>query len=608
MLWVGAAVLLVCVQVVRAAPEPAGQGGGQAARSVRYVRFDIDGSLPESRPPLYLFSPGQETLYELVGRIDKASLDPDVRGVILRLGPLDAGWGKVQEVREALLRCKKAGKDVVCLIEEAGNVEYYLACSADTIDMAPAGELMLMGLRMEALFARDLLDKVGVKGDFVQVGKYKGGAEPFTRMEPTAAFQESLDALVQDYFDQMVTGMVEGRKMPVSKVGLLIRRGPYSARGALEAGLVDDVLYYDEVVGRLRARYGPGFRVETDYASAKPAASGDAASVLRMLMGLGTPGRPAPSHRPIIAVVHASGPIVRESYDGSLFGAEMASAEDLVALLNKVGGDPRVRAIVLRVDSPGGSALASDLIWRATRLADKRKPVIASFSDTAASGGYYIGSGARKIFAEPGTLTGSIGIFGGKLVLGGLLEKIGVHVAVIEKGGDTGLMSSLEEVHAPAAREAPGPASGRLPALPGPRGGDAGRHDGGAGGAGSAGARVDRRAGAPQRAGGRPGRAARGRPGRQGRSGHRGRRPGGRGAPSALAQPGPVAHVRRGGCAGAGHPRLPLPHPAPRAGAAHLPRLADGAAAGAVRLPAARPHQRAVGAGRQSAFSRCSLS
>ncbi len=452
MLWVGAAVLLVCVQVVRAAPEPAGQGGGQAARSVRYVRFDIDGSLPESRPPLYLFSPGQETLYELVGRIDKASLDPDVRGVILRLGPLDAGWGKVQEVREALLRCKKAGKDVVCLIEEAGNVEYYLACSADTIDMAPAGELMLMGLRMEALFARDLLDKVGVKGDFVQVGKYKGGAEPFTRMEPTAAFQESLDALVQDYFDQMVTGMVEGRKMPVSKVGLLIRRGPYSARGALEAGLVDDVLYYDEVVGRLRARYGPGFRVETDYASAKPAASGDAASVLRMLMGLGTPGRPAPSHRPIIAVVHASGPIVRESYDGSLFGAEMASAEDLVALLNKVGGDPRVRAIVLRVDSPGGSALASDLIWRATRLADKRKPVIASFSDTAASGGYYIGSGARKIFAEPGTLTGSIGIFGGKLVLGGLLEKIGVHVAVIEKGGDTGLMSSLEE-YTPQQRE-----------------------------------------------------------------------------------------------------------------------------------------------------------
>ena len=122
----------------------------------------------------------------------------------------------------------------------------------------------------------------------------------------------------------------------------------------------------------------------------------------------------------------------------------MASAEDLVELLGKVSEDGRVRAIVMRVDSPGGSALASDLIWRAMRLADKHKPVIASFSDTAASGGYYIGSGARAIFADPGTLTGSIGIFGGKLVLGDLLKRIGLHVAVIEKGGDTGLLSSLQ--------------------------------------------------------------------------------------------------------------------------------------------------------------------
>ena len=139
---------------------------------------------------------------------------------------LDAGWAKVQEVRQALLRCKKAGKDVICLVEDAGDMEYYLACAAGQIDMTPAGELMLMGLRLEAMFAKDLLDKIDVKGDFVAVGKYKGSPETFTRSEPSAPFRESLDSLVQDYFDQLVTGIVEGRKMPVSKVGLLIRQGP----------------------------------------------------------------------------------------------------------------------------------------------------------------------------------------------------------------------------------------------------------------------------------------------------------------------------------------------------------------------------------------------
>jgi protease-4 len=209
---------------------------------------------------------------------------------------------------------------------------------------------------------------------------------------------------------------------------------------------VDDVLYYDEVVSRLQTRFGPGFRVTADYAASRaPAGAADASSLLRMLMGMSRPSRPSVAHRPVIAVIHASGPIVQEEVDGLLFSEQMTSADDLVALFHRLGDDPRVRAIVLRVDSPGGSALASDMIWHAVRLADRKKPVIASFSDTAASGGYYIGSGARRILAEPGTLTGSIGIFGGKLVLSNLLKKIGVSVAVIQKGGDSGLLSSLEQ-------------------------------------------------------------------------------------------------------------------------------------------------------------------
>ena len=447
-LWVGLAVLLACTQVAWAAPDQEKPAAAKAAKVVRYVRFDVEGDLAENRPPVYILPTGRETLYELVDRIDKAGHDPNVQGVIVCVGSFDASWAKAQEVRQALLRCKKAGKDVTCLLEDAGNIEYYLACVGNHVDMAPAGDLMLVGLRLEAVYAKDLLDKIGVKGDFVEVGKYKGGAEPLTRSEPTVAFRESLDSLVQNYFDQLVLGIMEGRQMPLSKVNVLIRHGPYSAPGAKEAGLVDDVLYYDELVSQLKDRYGEGFRVETDYAVSKSArgSMADPSALLRMMMGMGggTP-RPAASQRPVIAVVHATGPIVREESDTELFGEEMASAEGLVAVLQKTAQDARVRAIVLRVDSPGGGALASDLIWRAVRQADARKPVIASFSDTAASGGYYIASGARKIYADPGTLTGSIGIFGGKLVFADLLKKVGVNVVVIEKGGHTGMLSPFQE-------------------------------------------------------------------------------------------------------------------------------------------------------------------
>jgi protease-4 len=208
-LWAGLFVMAACARFAEAAPE---QGAGPAPKTVRYAALKVSGDLAESRPAIVLFSAAEETLYELVGRIDKASLDPDVQGVIVRVGELDAGWSKVQEVRQALQRCRKAGKDVICVLDEAGNREYYLACSADKIYMAPAGELMLMGLRIEAIFAKDLLDKIGVEGDFEQVGKYKGGAEPFTRTGPSDAFRESLDSLVQDYYDQMVTGILSSRR------------------------------------------------------------------------------------------------------------------------------------------------------------------------------------------------------------------------------------------------------------------------------------------------------------------------------------------------------------------------------------------------------------
>jgi len=429
-------------QQQREAPPAASRAEPVAA----YACFDMKGLLPEAPPPFYLLQERTETLHDLLARISRARQDPAVAGLIVRVGPMATGWAKAQEIRRALMQCRRDGKDVVCYLEGSDTMSYYLATGGRRVVMPPMGSLMLVGVRAEAVFARDLLDKIGVAADFVQAGRYKTAGETLTRSEPSPEFRESVGSVLDDYYEQLLDGIAEGRGVPVSQAAAVLRRGPFTARQAKAAGLVDDVVPYERMVSQLGAERGGAVRLVRNYGrkAAPPVTKLSPMQLLGMLFG----GMPRPRPRATgasIAVIYAVGPIVREEPEGAIFGSDVTTAERLTGAIREAADDENVKAIVLRVDSPGGSAAACDEIWHQLRLADGRKPVIASLSDTAASGGYYIAAGARKIIADPGCLTGSIGVFGGKLVVRGLFEKLGLNVAVFERGGRTGIMSLFSE-------------------------------------------------------------------------------------------------------------------------------------------------------------------
>jgi protease-4 len=418
--------------------------GGEAQTS-SYAHIEVSGVLSECAPSVYLFEDPGETLFSLVSRIDRARGDAEVTGLILHIRPFAAGFAKVQELRAALAAFRSEGKTVICFLDAGSNLTYYLATESDRIVMPPAGALMLVGLRAEAIFMKGLLDKIGVEGQFEQAGRYKSGGETFTRREPSPAFRETLESIADSYYDQLLEGIAAGRGVPVGRAAALVRRGPYTVQAAAEAGLVDEVGHYEELLSGLRESHGGQLEVTRHYARRKRSAAQPPSTMelLNMLMGGPRPGRRRVTG-PAVAVLYAVGPIIGGPVDDLGFGQQLVSAPAFIREVRRARDDDAIKAIVVRIDSPGGSASACDEIWRELRTADEHKPVVASFSDTAASGGYYLGAGCRRIFARPGALTGSIGVFGGKLVLSGLMEKIDLDVYAVERGGNPGMFSLFE--------------------------------------------------------------------------------------------------------------------------------------------------------------------
>jgi len=412
----------------------------------RYAYIRIDGLLPETLPPVYLFEARIDTLYDVLQRIEQAGDDASVQGLLLDVGPLQAGLAKVQELRSSLLKFRGKGKEVVCFLEGADNLTYYLATAADRVVMIASGSLMLTGLRAEVLFFRGLMDKLGVEADLIQIGPYKGAAEPFTRSESSAAFRESLGSLLDDYYRQLCEDIGRARGIDAQLVMKLIDNGPYSAREAKKAGLVDELMFRDELLQSLNRKSKGELVLEESYGKKKPqkAALPAVGELLKRFMLGVAPQRTAASPDPCIAVIYAVGPIIQGGDEDSLMGEGVIASLRIVSWIRRAANRDNVRAIVLRIESPGGSAVASDAIWREIRLADQVKPVIVSLSDVAGSGGYYIASAGRIILADPGTITGSIGVVGGKFVLSGLYEKLGLNVDVFQRGKHAGLLSSAQ--------------------------------------------------------------------------------------------------------------------------------------------------------------------
>jgi protease-4 len=391
------------------------------------------------------FGTGGENFKSKLDRIGKARDDSSVQGLLLEIDGLSVGWGKMDELRRAVADFRKAGKKAYAYLPSGDTRDYVLATACDEVVMPESGSLMLTGVRAEVTFYKDLLDKIGVRADMLQMGSYKGAAEPFTRSSMSKEFRSQLEKVLDDYYANELVGLlVESRadrkQMTAEEVKKLIDEGPYSARAAAKAGLIDRVAYLDDLPRDLKGELkADRVKVEKNYEQAKVedlklTSPWDIVKMLNPVKAMG-------SGKAKVAVIYASGIIVTGKSGDDFLEGEVIGSTTMIDAIREAEEDKTVKAIVLRVDSPGGSALASDLIWNELRHC--KKPVVASMSDVAASGGYYISMGARKIYAEPGTLTGSIGVVGGKVALGGLFDKVGVTTETLSRGANANLLSPL---------------------------------------------------------------------------------------------------------------------------------------------------------------------
>src|SRR5262245_48078418 len=353
------------------------------------------------------------TVRSIVDNLRKAKVDARVKAVLLK--PTDFSspfWAKVQEIRDAVVEFRKSGKPVYAYLEYGGDREYYLASAADKIYLMPSAPLDLTGIATYELFLRGTLDKIGAYPDLHHIGDYKTAVNTFTQKTFTAAHKEMDESLNRDLYDQIVRGIADGRKKSDAEIRQRFDEGPFLPEDAMHAGLIDDVAYEDQVEDKLKSGEKRE-RLDAD----------DYSRISLTSVGL--------NRGPRIAVVYAAGTITSGKSGFDPVNGAVIGSDTLIEHIRQARKDRSVRAIVLRVDSPGGSAAASDAVWRELMLTRSEKPdrpLVVSMGDLAASGGYYIAMPAQVIVAQPSTLTGSIGIFGGKIVTGGVYGKLGANI------------------------------------------------------------------------------------------------------------------------------------------------------------------------------------
>lgn len=408
---------------------------GVAQNSV--LVLNVSGSLPDyaAEEPLAkaLGIAQTQSFTGLLTQLRKAKVDSRIGGVLLNIDFPDIGWGKASELRDAITDLRASGKPVYAFMEIGTNREYYIATAAEKIYVPPTGDIYVNGLAAEAMFYKGSLDKLGVEADVIQIGpKYKNAPDQYTKTEMGDGQNEVINAILDEYFGHLVNAIAESRKKSPDDVKALIDSAPYNAVKAKELGMIDDAFYKEQVYEAMRTRLG--YRADEQ---------------LRLIRG--SEYREIPSDSlglnkgERVAVIYASGTINIGRSNDSPFGGSMVGSDTVVAAVNDAANDKSIKAIVLRVNSPGGSALASDLMWYALENAKAKKPVVVSMGDVAASGGYYIACNANKIVAEPSTITGSIGMFMGKPVVKGLYDWLGVTNQYVMRGKNAGIFRETEK-------------------------------------------------------------------------------------------------------------------------------------------------------------------
>lgn len=390
-----------------------------------------------------------KSLKEYLDLMRRAREDNDVKGVVLRFTAAEFGLATAQELRGAVDELRAKGKKTYGIVEDDSQASYLTAIACDEVILPPSADLMIYGVKADAYFFKSLLEKLGVNAQIIHVGQYKSYGEMFTEDDFTSPARANMTEIVDDVYSQMVAMIASSRKLTPEKVGELLNRGPASAQEAKADRLVDRVAYADELFRELE-KGGNTVLESSDYTKDKD--KGDDISLLSLFSMLNKQQSSGDkdSKYPQVAVVYAVGEISLGTEGGmSLSSDEGIYSDDFIDTLDDIMKDSKIKAVILRIDSPGGSAFASDLIWRKVQELKKQKPVVVSMGDVAASGGYYIAMGANKIIAQGGTFTGSIGVVGGKVNLSGGYSKLGIRKTTISKGQFANLFSETSDFSPP---------------------------------------------------------------------------------------------------------------------------------------------------------------
>lgn len=410
----------------------------------------LSGTLNET-PKEEIFNLGDKTttpLLTLVRRLDKAADDKEVKAVVILVDQAIPGAAQLGELRKAMDRLREGGKKVYAHADAISSLtQYALLVGADSAGVTPTGDLWATGLYAEQPYLRGLLDKIGVEPDFLACGDYKSAAEMFMREGPSKEADAMQNWLLDGLYDALVAQIASSRKVSPELVKAWIDSGPHSAEKAKELGMIDRVEHRQDLEARLKKEYGDDLGFDRKYGrKAEPKL--DASSPFGLLKFWGElmgAAKPPEKKKEAVGVVYVDGPIVLSGGGATdLFEDQSAASDTIRKALDEAAADETIKAVVLRVNSPGGSALASEIILDASKRVKAKKPLVVSMGDVAASGGYYVSCGSDLVFADETTITGSIGVVGGKLAIKGLFENLGVTFKANRRGQNSGMLASGE--------------------------------------------------------------------------------------------------------------------------------------------------------------------
>lgn len=386
-----------------------------------------------------------ESLHSLLKRLDQVKNDDKVPAMVLEVGGAIVGRAQVEEISRSLQAIKATGKKIHVHTDMFTTGQFCMMSSASEISMVPTGNIFITGMYGEMMFLRGMLDKVGVTPDYLTCGDYKSAGEMFMRKEPSPAAAEMTNWLYSSIFENLVNSIAEGRGVSAEVVKGWIDEGVFTAESAVEKGIIDVVEHHHSFEERLKQTYGDDLKFDRNYGRKKNSKL-DLSSpfgLMNFYAELLAPTTKAKSTKPAVAIVYLEGSILPGGAGGNPFLADAAAfADSIRKALDEAAEDDAIKAVVFRVNSPGGSAVASEVILNACHRVAAKKPLIVSMGDVAASGGYYVACATDTIFAEESTITGSIGVVSGKFGTTPMWNKLGINFTPIQYGKNAALLST----------------------------------------------------------------------------------------------------------------------------------------------------------------------